>query len=277
MKLPIYQVDAFSGRLFAGNPAAIVPLINWLPDTTMQRIALENNLSETAFFVKTGNDFHIRWFSPTAEIDLCGHATLATGFVIMKLISPELDVVRFDSQSGPLSVERVGERFQLDFPSRPGKAIPSPPQLEAALGLEPQATLLSRDCLVVVGSEQEVRALTPDMDRLLEIDGDGVLVTAPGSDCDFISRCFFPKLGITEDPVTGSAHCTLVPYWSDRLGKTALHSRQASARGGELWCELVGSRVLIAGECVLYLTGEIETGGEGRDSRETCGSRPLNG
>ncbi len=261
MKLPLYQVDAFTSQPFQGNPAAVCPLPHWLEDTTLQQIAAENNLSETAFFVKEDDGLRIRWFSPVTEVDLCGHATLATGFVILGLLQPEWEEVNFASASGPLSVRRQGERFQLDFPNRPGTPVDCPPQLPAALGLEPETTLLSSDCLVVVGDEREVRKLAPDFALLARVPGRGVLVTAPGSDCDCVSRCFFPELGIPEDPVTGSAHCTIAPYWGERLGKSSLFCRQVSPRGGELWCDLEGDRVKIAGDCVLYLEGEIRVEG----------------
>jgi PhzF family phenazine biosynthesis protein len=263
MKLRLYQVDAFAGRVFAGNPAAVVPLDRWLPDATMQAIAAENNLSETAFFVGEKGDFQIRWMTPTDEVDLCGHATLASAWVVFNEIENGRTEVHFRSQSGPLRVTADGDLLALDFPSRP----PEPAQgsldaLARALGARPREALASRDYLAVFETEKEVRALEPDVARVAALDRMAVIATAPGRDCDFVSRFFVPSLGIPEDPVTGSAHCTLVPYWSRRLGKASLFARQVSSRGGELWCEDRGERVSIAGRCVKYLEGTIELPGE---------------
>jgi PhzF family phenazine biosynthesis protein len=263
MKLALYQVDAFASRVFAGNPAAVVPLERWLPDEVLQAIATENNLSETAFFVRDAGGYHIRWMTPTDEVDLCGHATLASAWVVLNILEPGRPDVAFSSKSGPLRVGRDGERLALDFPARPPEAAGGA-VLEAvagALGRRPAQLLASRDYLAVYESDADVRALAPDMPRVAALDRMGVIATAPGSDCDFVSRFFGPAVGVPEDPVTGSAHCTLVPYWSKRLGRLRLFARQVSSRGGELWCEERGARVSIAGHAALYLTGTIEVAG----------------
>jgi PhzF family phenazine biosynthesis protein len=262
MKLRLFQIDAFTSRVFGGNPAAIVPLEHWLDDETLQSIAAENNLSETAFFVGEKGYFHIRWMTPTDEVDLCGHATLAAAWVVFNEIEKGRTEVHFRSKSGPLRVSAVDDTLSLDFPSRP----PEPSDgaaaaLAAALGARPREVLASRDYLAVYETEDEVRALKPDMPNVAALDRLGVIVTAPGRDCDFVSRFFVPSVGIPEDPVTGSAHCTLVPYWSKRLRKSKLFARQVSARGGELWCEDRGERVRIAGRCVRFLEGTIELPG----------------
>ena len=257
MRIPIYQVDAFTSRVFTGNPAAVCPLDEWLGEQTLGAIAAENNLPETAFFVGRSGRYGIRWFTPATEVDLCGHATLATAWVILHLLDPSLEAVTFDSRSGPLSVTRYGEMLALDFPSRPPTQCAWPADVAAALGQAPRAILASRDYLAVYDSEEDVRALRPDMARLAQIDRQGVIATAPGRDADFVSRYFAPRAGVPEDPVTGSAHCTLVPYWSERLGRSSLRALQVSARGGELFCEDRGERVKIAGRAVLYLEGAI--------------------
>jgi PhzF family phenazine biosynthesis protein len=224
----------------------------------MQSIAAENNLSETAFFVPDGSLYHLRWFTPRVEVDLCGHATLASGFVILNHLERGRDRVSFQSRGGPLEVARDNDRLVLDFPRYlPGPCEP-PADLVGALGVEPQEVLLAHEYLVVYPDEGTLLGLQPDMDRLRGTGAFGVIVTAPGTDCDFVSRFFAPAAGIPEDPVTGSAHCALTPYWSDRLGRRRLHARQVSARGGELYCEDRGDRVGIGGEAVLYLEGEIE-------------------
>jgi PhzF family phenazine biosynthesis protein len=259
MKLRLFQVDAFASRVFAGNPAAVVPLERWLDDATLQAIATENNLSETAFFVGGKGDYHIRWMTPADEVDLCGHATLASAWVVFNELEKGRAEVTFQSQSGPLRVTADGDRLALDFPSRPPEpADASLAALARALGARPRAALASRDYLAVFGSEDEVRALEPDMAAVAALDRMAVIATAPGGDCDFVSRFFVPSMGIPEDPVTGSAHCTLVPYWAKRLGRASLFARQVSARGGELWCEDRGERVAIAGRCAKYLEGTIE-------------------
>ncbi len=258
MKIPIYQVDAFASRVFSGNPAAVCPLDSWLPDAQLQAIALENNLAETAFFVRKGDRYHLRWFTPAVEVDLCGHATLTSAFVILNELRAPADRVVFDSRSGELIVTREGDLYVLDFPSRPPAQCAVDAGLADALGAQPELVLGARDYLVVYRSEQDVRALRPNMERLSHVDKFGIIATAPGTDSDFVSRFFAPRQGVPEDPVTGSSHCTLIPYWSKRLGKKKLFARQISPRGGELWCEDRGDRVHIAGKAVKFLTGTIE-------------------
>jgi PhzF family phenazine biosynthesis protein len=259
VRIPIYQVDAFSSRVFAGNPAAVCPLPAWPEqDALLQSIAAENNLSETAFLVGREGRYRIRWFTPAAEVDLCGHATLASAWVVFQRLEPGKRFVTFDSKSGPLAVDRDGELLALDFPARPPEECAAPAELVRGLGLAPRSVLASRDYLAVYPSEQDVRSLEPDMDKLAKLDRLGVIVTAPGEKADFVSRFFAPKVGVPEDPVTGSAHCTLVPYWARRTGKTRLEALQVSRRGGELRCEARGERVTIAGAAALYLEGTIE-------------------
>ncbi len=257
MDISLFQIDAFTSGLFHGNPAAVCPLDRWLPDETLEAIAAENNLSETAFFVDEGGRYRLRWFTPLVEVDLCGHATLATAYLILHRLRPDLNQVAFDTRSGELVVERDGQRLKMDFPARPPAACTPDPRLVNALGRTPEAVLGARDYLVVYASEEDVLALAPDMGLLAQVDRFAVIVTAPGRDCDFVSRFFAPSKGVPEDPVTGSAHCTLVPYWAARLGRPVLRARQVSRRGGELWCEDRGNRVTMAGEAVLYLEGLI--------------------
>lgn len=261
MRIPIYQVDAFADEPFSGNPAAVCPLESWLPDERMQAIAAENNLSETAFFVAEGEAYALRWFTPGSEVDLCGHATLAAAHVIFEFLAPSRAKVEFRTKSGLLTVERAGELLALDFPAQPARACQVPDGLLPALGREPGEVLANdRDYLVVFGSESCVRALEPDFRALAQLDRMAVCVTAPGEmrdGPDFVSRFFAPGVGIDEDPVTGSAHCMLVPYWSERLQKTKLDARQVSARGGRLVCEARGDRVRIAGKARTYLEGTI--------------------
>lgn len=260
MRLPIYQVDAFADALFGGNPAAICPLSEWLPDATMQAIAAENNLAETAFFVPDGRDFGLRWFTPTVEVDLCGHATLASGHVVLRLMEPEREAVAFKTvKAGTLTVRRHADMLMMDFPSRPPAPIEPPPGLLAALGGKPRQVLKARHHTVVYGSAPEVSALDPDFAALAKVeDCWAAIVTAPGENgIDFVSRFFAPAKGVPEDPVTGSSHCTLVPYWAGRLGKNELRARQLSRRGGTLTCALHGDRVSIGGRTVLYLEGQI--------------------
>lgn len=255
----MYQIDAFTGELFRGNPAAICPLEKWLPDQTMQSIAAENNLAETAFYVPNGNGYHLRWFTPGVEVDLCGHATLATAHVIYSIRrESQAPRLSFASKSGELNVEREGDLYAMDFPSRPPGEVAADPGLVDALGAKPQSILGARDYLCVFENEDQVLALKPNMDKIAATDRFAVIVTAPGKDCDLVSRFFAPAKGVPEDPVTGSAHCTLIPYWAKRLGKTKLHARQVSKRGGELFCELRGERVRIAGRAVKFLEGHIE-------------------
>ncbi|MBC8151769.1 MAG: PhzF family phenazine biosynthesis protein [Bacteroidetes bacterium] len=278
MSIRLYQLDAFTDQLFAGNPAAVCPLGDWLPDEVMQQIAAENNLAETAFYVRTHdeNSFHIRWFTPTVEVDLCGHATLATAHVIFFLENSGVTAnkITFDSRSGPLSVCREqhddgADWLVLDFPADVvHKANLQPPALLASLsmsgsGSKPVEILKGKtDYMVVYESQAAVESLVPDFREMVTVPARGVIVTAPGDDCDFVSRFFGPQSGIDEDPVTGSAHTTLTPYWAERLGKTELTARQISRRGGYLRCKLNTSnpdeaRVDIAGQVKLYLTGEI--------------------
>jgi PhzF family phenazine biosynthesis protein len=261
MRLPIYQVDAFASALFRGNPAAICPLDRWLPDETMQAIAAENNLAETAFYVPNNGRYDLRWFTPGVEVDLCGHATLATAHVILDIRRETTDSrVAFDSKSGELIVDRDGPLYALDFPARPPVQCEVDAGLVEALGAQPAQILGARDYLCVFETQEQLAALTPNMEKLIAIDRFGFIATAPGRDCDFVSRFFAPGKGVPEDPVTGSAHTTLIPYWSKRLGKSKLYARQISKRGGELWCEDRGDRVKIAGHAVKYLVGEIEIG-----------------
>jgi len=257
MEIPLYQVDAFTSRVFHGNPAAVCPLEAWLDDETLRAIAAENNLSETAFFVREGEGYALRWFTPKAEVDLCGHATLASAFVILEILDPARQQVAFSTKSGTLTVTREGPRLVMDFPSRPGEPATASEALLRGLGREPQAVFRSRDYLVLYDSEAEIRALVPDMAALLEVDSLGVIVTAPGEQVDFVSRFFAPRVGVPEDPVTGSAHCTLIPYWSKRLGKREMTAWQVSERGGELFCTDLGERVKVAGQAVLYMQGTI--------------------
>ena len=257
MRIPIYQVDAFTSRLFAGNPAAVCPLEDWLTDEQMQSIAAENNLAETAFLIPDGAGYQIRWFTPAVEVDLCGHATLASAHVILNCLGGNGPEIRFQSKSGELIVRLDGDRLALDFPARPPQHCDVNPRLIEALGTVPLEILAARDYLVVYSSEDQVRTLQPNMELLSEIDRFAVIVTAPGKDVDFVSRFFAPAKGVPEDPVTGSAHCTLIPYWARRLGKASLRARQISPRGGELWCELAQDRVHIGGHAVLYLEGSI--------------------
>jgi PhzF family phenazine biosynthesis protein len=265
MKLGIYQIDAFTREAFHGNPAAVVPLEEWLPAETMLSIAAENNLAETAFFVREGDRFELTWFTPEIEIDLCGHATLASAYVIWKELGFEGDEIRFETRkSGTLTVTREGDLMTLDFPSRPAEETDAPDGLAEALGGSPQKVLKSRDYLAIFDTEAEVLALRPDFKAITDLGVHAVIATAPGDTSDFVSRFFAPSVGVDEDPVTGSAHCTLIPYWAEQLGKNELYARQVSKRGGELFCELRGDRVRISGNAVLYLKGEIdvETGSE---------------
>jgi predicted PhzF superfamily epimerase YddE/YHI9 len=260
MRLPIYQVDAFTDSLFGGNPAAVCPLEAWLPEAAMQAIAAENNLSETAFFVRDGGDYALRWFTPTVEVDLCGHATLAAGHVVFHYLEPQRETVSFHTlKAGTLIVTRRADMLVMDFPARPASPAPPPPGLFAALGGAPREVLRARDHLIVYDTAAEIVALNPDLAALAKVDCWAAIVTAPGeSGVDFVSRFFAPAQGVPEDPVTGSAHCTLVPYWAKRLGKMQLEARQLSRRGGALYCALQGDRVNIGGRAVVYLDGQIE-------------------
>lgn len=261
MTIPIYQADAFTNQLYGGNPAAVCPLTEWLPDETMQKIAAENNLAETAFFVKTPEGYHLRWFTPELEIDLCGHATLATAHILFTELVHNEPAIHFTTEkAGTLIVTRSGDRYTLDFPSRPPYPAELPEGLIGALGLGdklPKQVLLSRDYFLVYEDEQDILDIVPDHSALAKVDAIGIIVTAPGKTVDFVSRFFAPAAGVAEDPVTGSAHCNLIPYWADLLGKNELHAYQLSARKGELWCEHKGDRALMSGNAVTYLKGEI--------------------
>jgi len=267
MELDLYQLDAFTDAVFGGNPAAVVPLQEWLPTEFMQALGAENNLSETAFFVPTpgdaDHDFHIRWFTPGIEAQICGHATLATAAVLFEQLGWEAESVRFKSMLSSLKVTRRGDVLELDFPVLPRTQIQPADGLEAALGAPILDYYDAQKNLAVLETAAAVRSLTPDM-RFLKALGKGVIVTAEGEDCDFVSRYFAPYGGIPEDPVTGSAHCVLVPYWAERLGKQSLHARQVSQRGGELYCTLSGDRVLIAGKAAMYMKGIIYVGDGGK-------------
>ncbi len=262
MKLPIYQVDAFTSELFRGNPAAVVILEEKLPDEVLLAIAQENNLSETAFVRPRGDDFELRWFTPRVEVDLCGHATLACAFILFSeqlATGPEL---RFATASGQLLVRREADDglLSMDFPARPPEPVEISPSLVDALTVRPEAVFKARDLMAVLASEQQVAELTPRIELLAKLDEFSVMVTAAGAEVDFVSRFFAPRVGVDEDPVTGSAHCTLVPYWAERLNKSVLRARQLSARGGELFCTLRGDRVVISGFAVEYLRGHIAMG-----------------
>lgn len=255
--LRLFQVDAFTDRLFAGNPAAIVPLDAPLPAETMQAIAAENNLAETAFFFPRGKRFSLRWFTPAREVDLCGHATLATAWVLFEKLGYGQSAIAFDTKSGELTVTREGERLWMDFPADPPAPAPCPDALREGLGRPPMEVHAAADYLAVFESEEVVRALRPDFRALAKLDRRGVIVTAPGRKADFVSRFFAPNCGVDEDPATGTAHCTLAPFWSGRLGKKKMLAHQVSARGGVIHCEPRGARVRLGGQAVLYLEGSI--------------------
>ena len=257
MEIPLYQVDAFSSRVFAGNPAAVCPLQEWLPNDVMQSIAMENNLAETAFFVPEGDGFRLRWFTPEVEVDLCGHATLASAYVLMTQMQTQLTAVSFHTRSGELRVNRHGDQYAMDFPSRPPQRLEVTREMTEALGAEPLELWAARDYLAVFDSEPAVRALRPDMPRIAALNKFAVIVTAPGDYVDFVSRFFAPAQGVPEDPVTGSAHCTLIPYWANRLNKIIMEARQVSRRGGEIHCELIRDRVCIVGQAAMFAIGRI--------------------
>ena len=258
MQLTIYQVDAFADKVFEGNPAAICPLNEWLADNLMQSIAAENNLSETAFFVPTEAGYHIRWFTPTQEVDLCGHATLASASIIFDVMGYEKNEIIFESRSGRLEVRHDGEKLSMDFPSQPPVACDIPEQILRAFGEEPVECLRSEDYIVVFDDEKSVLSARPDLALFSELDLRAVVITSKAEKYDFILRCFAPKYGINEDPVTGSVFTQLAPYWSEKLGKKTLNARQVSARGGNVVCESAGERVRIAGRAVRYMEGIIE-------------------
>ncbi len=262
MKLTLYQIDAFASRLFAGNPAAVIPLEKWLDAALMQKIAMENNLSETVFFVPAASadaDFEIRWFTPGVEINLCGHATLASAYVLFNILNWNKETIRFSSKSGILKISRNKDLITMDFPSwKPERLDIYPNDLSAILGgLEIVGVYQHRDILVELIDEEAVRNCVPDL-SLMRKQIDKLIITAPGRTVDFVSRFFAPGVGVDEDPVTGSAHSQLIPFWSEKLNKSALHALQLSKRGGEIWCQQLNTeRVTMAGSCVYYMKGEI--------------------
>lgn len=264
MRARIFTLDAFTSRRFSGNPAAVMPMDAFPRDEIMQAIAAENNLAETAFFVRESSDYRLRWFTPAVEVPLCGHATLASAAVVMERLEPERNAVVFHSKSGPLNVFRAGDGYVMDFPSRTSQPISTPPGLAAALRTTPVEVFIDAfNYLVVLEKAEQVRALKPDLEAIAHMDRTGVIVTAPGDEgYDCVSRYFAPAKGIPEDPVTGGAHCALTPYWARRLGKAELHAYQASPRGGEMTCRLSssGHRVELEGRCVFYLEGVAEIG-----------------
>lgn len=254
-----YVVDAFAKNIFEGNPAGVCIMEHWIDENLMQKIAFENNLSETAFVVKEESYYHIRWFTPRYEIDLCGHATLGASYIIHQFVEPDLEVIRFKSQSGELNVRIEEEHFILDFPARMPETLEIDSELEEILGIKIKEAYLSRDLMVVVEDEEALRGLTPDFERLRNYElGDGMIVTAKSMQYDFISRCFYPKCGVNEDPVTGSAHCNLIPYWAQQLGKNEMRAKQVSTRGGEIYCKLDGERVQMGGSAVLYMVADLK-------------------
>lgn len=257
MRIPIYQIDTFTSRVFSGNPAAVCPLDAWLDDSLLQAIAQENNLSATAFFVPEETGYRIRWFTPAAEEDLCGHATLAAAFVIFSYFDTSSSEISFSSGGGNLVVEQNDGMFSMDFPSQPPAPCKAPRHLLEGLTTEPLEVLSSEDYFVVFPSESDVRDLNPDMEGLRKLDLRAVIATAKGDKADFVSRFFEPKIGLDEDPVTGAAHCALIPYWADKLNKDNLYARQLSERGGELYCANRGDRVLISGRAVKFMEGTI--------------------
>lgn len=258
MKIKLYQIDAFAKKSFEGNPAAICPLQAWLDDEKLLSIAEENNLSETAFFVPTNDGFHIRWFTPTTEVDLCGHATLAAAFVIFNELGYKNNSIAFDSRSGILNVVKENDLFIMDFPEQLPVVCELPEEIKRAFDTQPIECLKSQDYIVVFNDENEILSANPKLELFANIELRGVIITAKSKQYDFVSRCFAPKYGINEDPVTGSAHTQLTPYWANKLNKNKLHAKQVSKRGGELFCELLDKRVNIAGYAVKYLQGEIE-------------------
>ncbi len=257
MKINIYQIDAFANKVFEGNPAAVCPLDSWLPDELMQSIAAENNLSETAFFVSEGAGYSIRWFTPVSEVDLCGHATLASAYVIFNIMNYEDDSIDFDSKSGKLSVSRNEDCLTLDFPAQPAEPCNVPDQIIQAFGIMPIECLRDEDYIVIFDKAEDVQSVNPEMETLKNMDCRGVIISALSDEYDFVARFFAPGFGIPEDPVTGSAYTRLVPYWAGRLDKSKFNVKQVSARGGELMCELKGDRVLITGKAVKYLEGVV--------------------
>ena len=260
MKIELIQIDAFADKVFQGNPAAICPLDAWLSDALMQSIATENNLSETAYIIKSGPaEYDIRWFTPDGEVDLCGHATLASAHFLFERNLIESDTITFKSRSGKLPVTRHTDgQLEMDFPAQDLDPCEAPSQLLNGLRIQPKETYRSMDYLVVLENQEQVLSCDPDMNELMKLDQRGIIITSPGNSCDFVSRFFAPKNGVPEDPVTGSAHCILMPYWVNKLNKTILSAKQISKRGGNLTCEMKGDRVLLKGRAVTYMTGEID-------------------
>lgn len=258
MRIPYFRVSAFTSNPFAGNPAGVCSLEHWLSDDLLQRIAAENNLSETAYFVQEKDFYHLRWFTPAVEVDLCGHATLASAFVLFTELGFKQPMAKFQTRSGLLSAAGNQDVVELDFPSRPPKPCAVPDMLIKGLGAEPREVLKSRDYFAVFDSANEVAGLKPDFELLSQVEALGIIVTAKDDTVDFVSRFFAPRAGINEDPVTGSSHCTLIPFWADRLNKKELHAKQISPRGGELFCRLEGERVAIGGRAAIYSRGSLE-------------------
>ncbi len=257
MKLNIYQVDAFAEKVFEGNPAAVCPLEEWVSDDVLQKIAEENNLSETAFFAPENQGFKLRWFTPVAEVDLCGHATLAAAYVLYTHLGYSGPEISFSTRSGTLVVKKGAKGLRMDFPASLPEVVQAPHNLVAGLGREPKEVMAAFDYIAVLDSEDEIENLNPDFSKWLDLDLRGVVVTAPGKDVDFVSRCFFPKLRVNEDPVTGSAHCELAPFWGARLGLKNLKAKQLSKRTGLVECDLVEDRVILSGNAVSYMQGQI--------------------
>lgn len=260
MQIPLYQVDAFTSKIFEGNPAAVCPLQEWISDKQMQQIAMENNLSETAFFVEEENGFRLRWFTPTTEVDLCGHATLASAHVIFEHLDHQRDIIRFETNSGLLKVSKKEDQLVMDFPAAELADMETPDVLEKAIGYPPEECYRDADYLYVLEDERQVRNLDPDIRELAKVDTRGIIVSAPSSEYDFVSRFFAPSAGVDEDPVTGSAHTMLAPYWSKRLDKQQVTGRQVSARGGTVYCSMIEgeNRVNISGRAVTFLEGKME-------------------
>jgi len=258
MEITLYQIDAFASKLFEGNPAVVCPLEAWLPGEIMQSIAAENNLSETAFFVPKGNGYHIRWFTPVSEVDLCGHATLAAAYVLFNILGYNKDKIEFDSKSGILAVTKDNEWLIMDFPAQPPVVCDIPKEIVKAFDIDPIECLKSEDLIVVFESEIDIESANPDFEQLKKLDFRGVIITAKSTRYDFVARFFAPKYGIPEDPVTGSAYTQLAPYWASKIGSKRFSVKQLSSRGGELTCEIVEDRVLISGKAIKYMEGKIE-------------------
>lgn len=257
MIIPVYHIDAFADKEFQGNPAAVCILQSWLPDRVMQLIAQEHNLAETAFCVPNGRIWQLRWFTPEQEIDLCGHATLATAYVLFEQYGISGNAITFHTQSGELVVLRQGKFYSMSLPVRRGMSCEIPKDVADALGMKPVQALRARDLVLVFQTQREIEQMVPDFSRLAQSEEFGIVVTAPGTETDFVSRYFAPGCSLPEDPVTGSAHCTLVPYWAQRLGKTKLTARQLSKRGGSLWCRLEQESVFVSGKAILFSRGDI--------------------